>query len=224
MMEMMEKKLAEAYLLGAYLGDGHCQVRTVRRPFNYQFMMPSTDPDLLVKVRSCIHQCFPQSADRVSIKKYHANDRAEHLFCGSKDLCLFLRSRCDVKNRLPLFPNVTLFREFVAGLMDTDGWIAESILPYGSRWSIGFATTSLWHDSFKRLLQHYGVKVGKTLIKNCDKNPNWKPLYSVTFNKDSFVDAGFYFSIQRKCERLQNWQRYAYGEISETRSQGPAIS
>ena len=230
-METLEKQLAEAYLLGAYLGDGHCSWNDGgdRKHNSYQLHLPSMDADLLDKVRASIYLCFPQLEGKVVISKYDKRNH-ELLWCSSIELCQFLRSRCDVKKRLPRFSDKLLFREFIAGLMDTDGWITENFArrqkPYvweGKVWQMGFATTAPWYGLLNRLLQQSGVVLGKTtkVWQPEDKKDVWADCFRTYFNIASFVDAGFYFTIARKKNRIQNWQQHMRGESSETRSPDP---
>ena len=232
-METMEKKLAEAYLLGAYLGDGHCQWEVSDpRHHVYQFVQPSIDTDLLQKVRDSIHTCFPFLNERVVIEPDKDKPHRWILRCSSKDLCQFLRSRCDIKKRLPVISGSMLLKEFVAGLMDTDGWITQHYArrqkPYpweGWVWQMGFATTSPWYQDVRELFKRSGVVLGKEgkVHKPKHKEGIWADCANVYINIASFVDAGFYFSIARKCERIQNWQQHVRGESSETRSLAPIV-
>lgn len=226
-MKTTEQKLAQAYLLGSYLGDGHCHWNTDdSRHSVYQFVMPSIDDDLLDKVKRSIIICFPFLEDRVRIVE---DDKGKYkrLRCSSKDLCQFLRSRCDIKQRLPKFSDPTLFKEFVSGLMDTDGWITEyhvknSDYP-GFRYQMGFATTSPWYRSLRKQLRQSGVKVGSTqkIWKPKDKQVQWADCRRMYINITSFVTAGFYFSIMRKQSRLQNWQCTIRNELPTTTRLAP---
>lgn len=222
LMDTVEKKMAKAYLLGAYLGDGHARWIDNDGSPNYTFLMPSTDRDLLDKVSQCIYRIFPYLKNRIIIDN---RDTYEMLRCHSKDLAHFLRSHTDVKKRLPRCSDPMLFREFVAGLMDTDGWITEhnAVRPKwsGKVWQMGFATTLPWYRLFNKLLQQAGVILGKSTVVWKPKDVEWADCYRTYFNIASFVNAGFYFSIERKQQRLRNWQHKMFGESSETRSQSP---
>lgn len=223
-MKVNEKTLAEAYLLGSYLGDGHCLWRTNDPQHHvYQFVMPSIDSDLLNKVCDSIYCLFPELYGRVVIEMVTEKRNHEVLRCSSKSLCQFLRSRCDIKKRLPLLSDTTLFREFVAGLMDTDGWITQNVYKNINRWQMGFATTAPWYFLLRKCLQQEGVKVGSTQMvwKPKDKQDKWADCHRMYINIASFVDAGFYFSIVRKQNRLENWQRYMRGELSTTTRSAP---
>jgi len=217
-------------LLGAYLGDGHCEwlAGILQKPA-YQFSLSKIDRDLVEKVGKCVGVIFPHLQDRITIEPAKGNYHIVR--CFSKELCHFLRSRCDIKRRLPVFSDTVLLKEFIAGLMDTDGWITQHYArrqkPYpweGWVWQMGFATTSPWYDNVRQLLQHCGAVLGKhgKVHKPKDKEDVWADCSNVYINIASFVDAGLYFTVARKRERLQSWQDHVRGKSSETRSLAPA--
>ena len=88
---------------------------------------------------------------------------------------------------------------FIAGLFDTDGWIAYSKGYY----SLGFASRHrTFVEDVARLLMKAGVKVGKI---NEDISGFGTIMYRIRPNLKSFIDKGFYFHIKRKAERVKSY-------------------
>lgn len=222
----LEVKLAKAYLLGVYLGDGHAQWSQYENGAVYQFVVPSLDQDLLEKTSQCLVRIYPELKDRIRIITEPRTGKTKgvlyRLICHSKELCRFLIRKTKKKNKLPKFKNPTLFKEFVSGLMDTDGWITEwwSKKDDSFKYQMGFATTLPWLKKLKKRFQKAGIVIGK-IQKQCKYNDNWNDCYRMYLNISSFVDAGFYFSIKRKQQRLLNWIERIGGASSTTLCRAP---
>jgi len=96
--------------------------------------------------------------------------------------------------------------DFLAGLFDTDGYVAEqkhSGAKYGVSWRVGFASRhKTFVEDVARLLQKLGVKVGKIHKQLSGFS---KTVYIIKPNIRSFVDAGCYFQIPRKAKRLRHY-------------------
>ena len=114
-----------------------------------------------------------------------------------------------------------IIAEFIAGLMDTDGYISTGTNKFGQqRFSLGFVNSGKWLDEFIALLKKFGVKVGKKTLKKKYRSVNEKDCYQININLRSFVDNGFYFNCGRKQDILEKYKsrvRYqSYGKSSET--------
>lgn len=96
--------------------------------------------------------------------------------------------------------------DFLAGLFDTDGYVAEQKHPgakYGYSWRVGFASRHKpFVEDVARLLQKLGVKVGKIHEQTSGFS---RTIYVIKPNIRSFVDAGCYFQIPRKAKRLRHY-------------------
>jgi hypothetical protein len=220
----MSVRLARAYLLGVYIGDGHAQwtVSDIAHPV-YQFVVPSMDLDLLSKTQRCIKRAFPELRGRIRIStEPRANGKGVlfRLVCHSKRLCRFLIKKTDKKMRLPIFKKPELLKEFVAGLMDTDGWITEHGPVGKARYQMGFATTLPWTETLRKVFQQNGISVG-SIQQQQRYNDNWNHCYRMYLNISTFVDAGFYFSIARKQSRIKRWRIQVRGESSTTIRHAP---
>jgi DNA-binding transcriptional regulator WhiA len=88
---------------------------------------------------------------------------------------------------------------FIAGLFDTDGSIAQ----YSGYYRISYAARlrTLVED-VARLLQKLGVKVGKIHEQVSGYGTT---IYVIKPNIRSFIDSGCYFYIQRKADRLYKY-------------------
>lgn len=92
-------------------------------------------------------------------------------------------------------------RDFIAGLFDTDGWIAHSNGYYRLGYAARYRTLV---EDVARLLMKSGVKVGKI---NESVSGYGTIMYRITPNLRSFIDKGFYFYILRKAERIKLYKR-----------------
>jgi len=96
--------------------------------------------------------------------------------------------------------------DFLAGLFDTDGYVAEYDNPeakYDVSWRVGFASRhKTFVEDVARLLQKLGVKVGKVHKQLSGFS---RTIYVIKPNIRSFVDAGCYFQIPRKAKKLRHY-------------------
>jgi len=95
---------------------------------------------------------------------------------------------------------------YLAGLFDTDGYVAEQSHPlarYGTSWRVGFASRhKTFVEDVARILQKLGVKVGKVYEQLSGFS---RTIYVIKPNIRSFVEAGCYFQISRKAKRLRHY-------------------
>jgi len=96
--------------------------------------------------------------------------------------------------------------DFLAGLFDADGYVAEGKnlnAKYGTSWRVGFASRHrTFVEDVARLLQKLGVKVGKVYEQLSGFS---RTIYVIKPNIRSFVDAGCYFQIPRKAKKLRHY-------------------
>lgn len=207
-----------AYLFGVYLGDGCCS-HTAK---HHTFTIVSEDRDVVERTRVIINELLQKN---YHLKLITPNRKELYRFrAWSKQLFLFLRNETANKTKLPEFvtnSNRKIMSEFVAGLLDTDGYISMGINQFGQqRFSLGFVNSAKWLDDFITLLSKLGVKVGKKTLKRKYRSAKEVDCYQVNINIRSFVEASLYFRCQRKQRILDEYKssvRYqSYTLSSET--------
>lgn len=219
-MELFSRNEAKAYLVGVYMGDGCLAFQSSKSNLRTQFILVGVDLDLHNKTRLCIERVFPETRGRIRI--CHERDTVAggpyyRMSINDQSFANFLlRVTGEKKNYFPeeqWLYKPSILREFVAGLMDTDGYIEHSSIKRNGlpRWMIGFGSTSPWLKNFRDTLVRNGVKVSGfhkiAQIPNMPtQNPeNWNTPYRINMNIQTFVDAHFYFCASRKCCRVQLW-------------------
>lgn len=197
-------KRNKAYLLGVYLGDGCCSKFTR----HYCFTIISEDRDVIERtngiVNSLLNKNYPLSyltPNKTKLYKFRS---------WNKNLFEILIFETANKTKIPqtiINSKVEIIREFVAGLMDTDGYISNGINKFGQqRFSLGFINSGEWLDQFIVLLRQLGVKVGKKTLKKKYRSTNEKDCYQININLRSFVNSGLYFNCRRKQQTLENYK------------------
>lgn len=194
-----------AYLFGVYLGDGCCSKFTR----HYNFRIISEDGDVIERTMQIVNLLFNKNYHLISIKP---NKTYLYSFTvgSNKNLFDMLISETGYKTHLPEFvmnSDREIKAEFVAGLMDTDGYISSSKNKFGQqRFSLGFVNSGDWLDQFIALLQSLGVKVGKKTPKRKYRSVNEKDCYQININLRSFIERGLYFNCQRKQRTLEKYK------------------
>lgn len=211
--------VAKAYLLGAFMGDG-CVYYDGK---HHVFRLDSLDRDFVEKVATC---CEQLTGCRYRIKPYRKQKvELYKLWVCSKEIYDFLTEQTERKQELPKLVKESKRREvkaaFVAGLMDSDGYISMGTAQgRWQRFSMGFVSSGAWLQDFKSLLQSLGVKVGSSTLKRKYRSPREKNCYQVNINIRSFVESGLYFGCYRKQAKLERYKasvRYqSYHASSET--------
>lgn len=204
----MNRKPADktfAYLLGCYFGDAS----VFKRHGSYAYSFECIDIEFIEKVASLL-SCW--TGRDVNIHKRRDSDKY-YLQVTSKDFGLFIKDTGGCR----YIPNYVfdwdkdLQREFLEGVLDSDGWISRRENPNGNvRFQMGYGTTYSWTYDIKRLLQSFGVVCHK-LREIPTKN---KVQLSFIINIASFINSGLRFSIKRKqmkvndyCDRRMKSQR-----------------
>jgi len=193
----------KAYLFGAYLGDGCCSKYS-----GYCFRIVSGDKDIIERTSLIVEQLIRKKS---KIREIKPNNTLLFDFQAfNKDLFMTLTSLTDKKSKIPEFilgSDKEIVLEFVAALMDTDGYISAGINKFGQqRFSLGFVNSAEWMDQFISLLRNFGVKVGKKTLKGKFRSVNEKDCYQININLRSFVEHGFYFYCQRKQSLLERYK------------------
>lgn len=220
-----------AYLLGVYLGDG-CVTNT---PDGYPvFRLNTIDADFADAAKQAI-ACLSRYSININVHAVKKSSKLNHsLRCGDTGLCRRLRNDAPGKRTLPAgildWPREHQLA-FIAGLMDSEGFVAaNSTNPTNRRFYMGFKSCDPWVPDFIVLLQRLGVRIGKVQIEE-PYRPGYKPPTRFTIKMQSWIDAGCYFNIRRKQDRVEEWAFAGAYEhrarrprrlISETTRQTPA--
>jgi len=194
----------KAYLFGVYLGDGCCSKFTK----HYVFHLISEDRNLVERIQNIVNQMLQKNYPTKDITR---NKTKLYQFrAWNKYLFDMLISQTENKFKLPEFvinSDLRVIAEFIAGLMDTDGYISTGINKFGQqRFSLGFINSGKWMDEFISLLRKIGVKVGKKTLKKKYRSVNEKDCYQININLRSFVESGLYFNCQRKQKLLDKYK------------------
>jgi hypothetical protein len=130
--------------------------------------------------------------------------------CGDPHICEALRSETDRKAKLPEWI-FTADKEtrlaLIAGLMDSEGFVV--VKEGRGQAHMGFKSTDVWFDDFLRLLQSVGIVHGKIGVEK-PRKPGYRTPRRVTIKMRSWIDAGAYFRIARKQERVERWAKMPY--------------
>jgi hypothetical protein len=197
-----------AYLLGVYMGDG-C-VYYVRGRRSGRFVMSAIDGDFVDATAEALKEVV---GGPVWTKWYDTKGGRPRktLIKTARDLCATLVADTEGKTKIPDYvfswPKENRLA-FIAGLMDSEGFVAVqngSPTPRGTY--MGFKACGEWVRQFVRVLEITGIRVGK--VSDC---PPLKAHYKVptrfTIKMQSWIDAGGYFTIKRKQERVEAWAAF----------------
>ncbi len=217
-----------AYFLGVYLGDGSAY----NKGHTYQIRLVCLDKDIVERWALCVSNVFMCTA---TVHRDYSKPRFWAVRASSKSAYRFLETTTGFKEGFPVGVmkwNNDSVREFVAGLMDTDGYIAKSKTRVNTpRWQTGFVNTRPWIYQLKSLLQSHGVTCGAVTLKK-KYRPEWKEkdCFQLHINLMSFAEKGFYFRCKRKQERLDEyiarmikWRKLKYGHEWTPRRDKPEL-
>jgi hypothetical protein len=190
-----------AYLFGVFLGDG-----CVSKNRYHCFRLNTIDHDFALATQSALSEVTDY---KVTIAKHDVKGgRPNHaLYCGDPDLGKFLLLMTNEKVKLPDFMWDATRDEklaFIAGLMDSEGFVAANSNPTNRRFYMGFKSTDVWVPDFIRLLASVGIQVGK-VSQETPLKPGYKTPTRFTIKMKSWVDSGAKFNIARKQSRIDAW-------------------
>ena len=218
-----------AYIVGVYLGDG-CVTKSGGKPV---FRLNTIDADFAAATKAALLDLGAKSV-AVSTHSVKKSSKPNHSLSSRYDnLCARLVLITDRKQKLPAGIE-TWSREdkvaFIAGLMDSEGFVAANSNPTNRRYYMGYKSCDPWVPAFARLLEGVGVRIGKVSTEPPYK-PGYKTPMRFTIKMQSWIDAGCYYNIRRKQERVEKWAeagayerraQYPRRLTSETLRQTPA--
>lgn len=194
-----------AYLLGVYLGDGSLS-RCGEKEKVY-FRLSAVDRDFVEAACDAFDAVVGRRPDINTYAERRGRDY-HALICKDVALARRLIGDTDEKQRLPLDMIQSWRRDwqlaFVAGLMDSEGFVGANSNPTNRRYYMGFKSTDPWVPDFIKLLQSLGVRIGKVQTEK-PRKAGYKAPTRFSIKMQSWVDAGAYFNIARKQERVDAW-------------------
>jgi hypothetical protein len=205
-----------AYILGVYLGDG-C-VTKYGGSNTLTFKVNTIDTDFADKISkelsslSSIKIHHSQQTD----KRWSKDSILYQVNCPDKDLCLRLREDTNNKSIIPQYVlkwDKELVKEFVVGLMDSEGYVKGrktinvengSTQLTNRMFSMGFCSCDTWFYDFMQIVNSLGLRTGKVTIDKPYKE-GYKTPRCFSIKLQSWVDSGMRFNIARKNDRVDKW-------------------
>lgn len=218
-----------AYSIGAILGDGCMRyVPSYGNGSWYSVELSGMDREIADRFQYEIYSTFGRTYT-IYTKKLNSGIDYYIIRTSSKHIHHYFYNLTNGRTEIPaevIRGSDVTKRNCVAGLMDTDGTVKLNETWNGSktnknpRWQLGFANTEIKIvESLASLLTSMNVKVGG--IKTT-KRGSYRTIYNIYPNIRSFIDAGFYFTAQRKQKRLVDYLSHVVG--SETMHTAPVTS
>jgi hypothetical protein len=212
------KAEALAYITGVYLGDGCLTSIRSREGKNWRFRLNTIDRDFAEATMDALEILFSR---RTKIfgpyqdKRFPKSKPHWEISFGTKEL-FWLKEATAQKTIIPKFIKLGSAdekREFVAGVMDSEGFICQAGWKTnrngncweGKRYLLGVGATEPWIDEFAGVLMSLGVQPNKRNDATVTVTGKRKVMYLL--NKESFLEAGCYFKIGRKQERLLEYAK-----------------
>lgn len=202
-----------AYTIGALIGDGSVTNPVCKRTDgSFQEMqtvtISSMDIDCIGRVCWEINEFFSKD---YKIVPYTNNNGTQMYRLAINNTIIYKFFHYFISNKLNIpdelfMSNRKVQLDFLAGLFDTDGYIAEvkqGQARFGYSWRVGFATRHrTFIEDLTRMMQKLGVKVGSV---HEQISGHGTTMYIIKPNIRSFIDNGCYFQIKRKADRISNY-------------------
>lgn len=203
-----------AYLLGVYLGDG-C-VTFVQG--YYRFRLNTIDQDFAEATVDAIKDVTGEWCPihgPYQDKRFSKSAPQFQICSLNQEMCKELMSQTESKRVIPDWIHAAdkdVRLAFIAGLMDSEGFVAENKNPTNRRFYMGFKSCDTWVPEFVRLLEKTGIRIGK-LMSEEPRKPGYKTPWSFRVKMQSWIDSGAYFRCSRKQSRVEKWAEFpAYSQ------------
>jgi hypothetical protein len=197
-----------AYILGVYLGDGAVTVwRQAGKADRLMFRLNTIDEDFALAVKAAVADLSDYTVTLCCHPVSKSSKPNWALALGDRQLCERLESETEQKRIIPVyvFAWPRPFKlAFIAGLMDSEGFVAANANHTGRRFYMGFKSCDLWVPDFIRLLQSVGIVVGK-IATEPPRKAGYKAPTRFTIKMQSWIDSGARFNIARKQRRVDEW-------------------
>jgi hypothetical protein len=198
-----------AYVLGVFLGDGCVTIwRGAGRTPRLVFRLNTIDEDFARAVKAALEELT--SGYTVTIGQHSVSKSSKpnwYLALHDRAICERLVSDTEKKTIIPGYVfgwSRDLKLAFIAGLMDSEGFVAADKGGGGRRFYMGFKSCDVWVPDFIRLLNSVGILIGKVGIEKPLK-PGYKTPMRFTIKMQSWIDSGARFNIARKQVRVDEW-------------------
>lgn len=204
-----------AYLLGAYMSDG-C-IYTSKKGWK-MFTLEVIDKDFAENTQTSINNILETNKRMEIYQRISPRDENRILYktySGNQELCNWIEDITGKKQYIPdivLCANPVLQKEFIAGILDGEGWALTRKNSNGNI-QIGFAVCSSWIFEIAEIMKMLGINITKISRETHGRK---RPLWRMNINVMSFVQNGFYFKIERKQQRVLNWKNIHF-KSSETK-------
>lgn len=210
-----------AYLLGIYLTDGYVTKESIR--------LRVVDLDIAERFASIGFTIFAKHPKIYKFKNkskngYNNQDFYEVNIFGKK-LCSWITELTDTKAKIPDFAysmNIDWKKEFIAGIIDGDGWCSVQQQSYGPHqklcWTgwIGFTGQQQSYISqMGDFLDTTGVDYAVSAKQVGTRNT---VMLEYRFKNKSFVENGLYFRCKRKQDNLDTIKREKIGQKYNTKT------
>jgi len=197
-----------AYVLGVFLGDGCVTTwRANGKTDRLIFRLNTIDEDFALAAKAALSAL---STYKVSIYCHAVSKSSKPnwaLALGDRVLCEKLVTDTERKRVIPGYVfewPLDLKLAFIAGLMDSEGFVAANRNHTGRRFYMGFKSCDRWVEEFVRILRSVGIEVGKIGVEKPLK-PGFKTPMRFTIKMQSWIDSGARFNIARKQNRVDEW-------------------
>lgn len=196
-----------AYILGVFLGDG-CV--TKERGRYLRFRLNTIDQDFALATKAAIEAVSEYAVNVHQHAVAKSSKPNWSLGCYDPILCDTLVRDTKAKRVIPEYVH-DWTREnrvaFIAGLMDSEGFVAQKSVPNVTNRSfyMGFKSCDEWVPDFIRVLQNVGVRIGKIGVEK-PRHAGYKTPVRFSIKMQSWIDAGCYFNIGRKQDRVNRWK------------------
>lgn len=191
------------YLLGVYMGDG-CVTTSNGYPV---FRLNTIDEDFAQATKVALQE-FTQRPIWIGLQPVKGGRPQYQLRCGDPDICRKMVEQTNGKQKLPDGWELWADDEkkaFTVGLMDSEGFVAEKTEgKTGRAYYMGFKSCGLWIRDFVRLMQSFGLLIGK--VSDCPPNkPGYQTPTRFHIKMKSWVECKMRFNIERKQSRVDRW-------------------
>lgn len=200
-----------AYILGVYLGDG--SICKSNRGGQSVFRLNTIDRDFAETVRKALNDLVSAVVGIGTNEVKKSSNPNHSLHCTSEELCEKLRTETKNKQVIPTWISDAPKDErlaFVAGLMDSEGFVARKSKGQYNRtnrsYYMGYKSCDVWVSDFIDILHSLGIRTGK-ISQEKPRKPWYKTPTRFHIKMQSWIDAGAYFNIRRKQERVEEWAR-----------------
>jgi len=200
-----------AYILGVYLGDG-----CVGSDTGY-YVQNTIDKDFA----EAVVRAFANIADRPARITYQEKPRKDRncspqwtVACSDRVLCGRLVADTSKKQHIPWYVaswDRELRKQFVIGLMDSEGFVAANHQGRGYNWRqtnrsyyMGYKSCDPWVPELIRVMESIGLRLGKVGHEK-PRKPGYKVPMRFHIKMQSWIDSGCRFNLARKQDRVDDW-------------------